>query len=56
MDKNARRFTVCVSRELSSRLAVIRRECYRGRSQQDMLRDLIARGLLESKKRPEEVS
>lgn len=54
MDKNARRFTIYVPRELSSRLAVVQQEAYRDRGQQDMLRDLIARGLLESKKRSPE--
>lgn len=54
MDKNARRFTVYIPRELSDQLAVIRREAYCGCSQQDMLRDLIARGLEESEKRSRE--
>lgn len=54
MDKNARRFTIYVPKELSSRLAVLHQEHYQDQSQQEMLRDLIARGLLESKKRPQE--
>lgn len=54
MDKNARRFTVYVSRELSSRLNVIQQEHYQGQSRQAMLRDLIARGLSESQKRAQE--
>mgnify|MGYP000817397098 CR=1 FL=1 len=56
MDKNARRFTIYVPRDLSSRLTAIQQESYRNCGQQDMLRDLIARGLQESKKRSPEVS
>ncbi len=45
MDRDTRRFTIYVPRELSQNLAAARREVYQGRSQSDMLRDLIARGL-----------
>ena len=55
MDKNVRRFTIYVPRDLSSRLTAIHQESYRNCGQQDMLRDLIARGLQESKKRSPEV-
>lgn len=51
MDRDTRRFTIYVPRELSQKLAAARREVYQGRSQSDMLRDLIARGLLESERR-----
>lgn len=54
MDKNARRFTIYVPQELSARLNVIRQEHYQDQSRQDMLRDLIARGLSESEKPPRE--
>lgn len=54
MDKNARRFTIYVPRELSAQLAVLREEVYRDCSQQEMLRDLIARGLQEREKRTRE--
>lgn len=54
MDRDTKRFTVYVPRDLSRRLEAAQLEAYRGRNRTDMLRDLIARGLQESKKHSRE--
>ena len=54
MNRDTKRFTIYVPMELSRRLAAARLEAYESHTQADMLRDLIARGLLESEKRSPE--
>lgn len=55
MDGNSKRFTIYIPQELSQNLKAIRWEAYKDRTQADMLRDLIARGLRECEKQSREV-
>lgn len=54
MDRDTKRFTIYIPRELSRRLAAAKLEAYKNSTQADMLRDLIARGLCEGEKRSQE--
>jgi metal-responsive CopG/Arc/MetJ family transcriptional regulator len=45
MATTMRRFTISVTPDLDAELDVVKKECYYKNNQNDMIRDLIARGL-----------
>ncbi len=45
MNTEVKKLTISISSSMESELDVAKRECYRESTQNDMIRDLIARGL-----------